>query len=337
MEKATQRRKLEHIRMVVSSSVEALESNLLDMVRIVHEPLPEIDLDEVDISVRFCGGKKLKAPLMITGMTGGHPDVERINGDLAEIAEKHGIAMGVGSQRAAIEDPSTARTYRIARERAPTTVIVANLGAPQLSRGYGVREAEEAVSMLEADALAIHLNPGQEAYQDEGDPFYSGVLGKLVELSESLKTPIILKETGTGLSRKTVRLARAAGIKCFDVAGLGGTNWIKAEVVRSKAKHGKPVKPAGPLSDYWGNPTAISIVEARLAALDSFIVGSGGIRNGLEAAKAISLGADVAGIALPALRALVNSGKQALDELVSAIIYQVKTVAFMTGSKTVYG
>ncbi len=333
----TQTRKLEHVKMVASSPVEASESTLLEFVRIVHEPLPEIDLDDVDLSLKFCGGKRVRAPLMITGMTGGHPDVERINGDLAEIAEEHGIAMGVGSQRAAIEDPSTARTYRIARERAPTTVIVANLGAPQLSKGYGVREAEEAVSMLEADAMAIHLNPGQEAFQDEGDPFYSGVLGKLLELSESLGVPLILKETGTGLSRKSVRLARAMGIKCFDVSGLGGTNWIKAEVVRSKAKHGRPLRPAGPLSDYWGNPTAVSIVEARHAAPDSFIIGSGGIRNGLDAAKAISLGADMAGVALPALRALLNTGKEGLRELVSAMIYQLRAAAFMTGSKNVYG
>ncbi len=348
-------RKLEHIRMVLEAGVESAESTLLEHVRIAHNPIPEIDLDDIDTSIDFCGGKMLKAPLMITGMTGGHPDVTAINRYLAEAAARHGIAFGVGSQRAALEDPRVAESYRVAldaRRKYGDLVIVANLGAPQYARAmaegrYGVKQALEAVDMIEADALAIHLNPGQEAYQDEGDPFYAGFLDALQEIIDSVSVPVIIKETGTGLSMEAVRTLRRMGVKCFDVSGLGGTNWIKVEVVRSKKKHGAPLKPAGPLADYWGNPTAVSIVEARMAAPDSYIIASGGVRNGLDAAKSIALGADIAGVALPALRALLagmigksgisddiaGRGLERLDRLLSSIIYQVKTAMFMTGSR----
>ncbi len=332
----TSSRKMEHIRMVAEAGVESRESTLLENVRIVHNPLPEIDLDDVDLSTGFCGtGKMLKAPLMITGMTGGHPDVAWINRELASLAEEMGIAFGVGSQRAAIEDPSLESTFSIAREAAPNTIVVANLGAPQLSRGYGVREARKAVEMINADALAIHLNPGQEAYQDEGDPYYSRVVERIIEIADSLDVPVIVKETGTGIPGEVVRLLYRSGVRCFDVSGLGGTNWIKVEVLRSKKRHGAPLRPAGPLSDYWGNPTAVSIVEARLAAPGSYIIASGGVRNGLDAGKGIALGADMAGVALPVLRALLNGGRDAAKRLLESIIYQLSTILFMTGSRRV--
>ncbi|MEB3787773.1 MAG: type 2 isopentenyl-diphosphate Delta-isomerase [Desulfurococcales archaeon] len=349
-------RKLEHIRMVLEAGVESAESTLLDNVRIVHNPIPELDLDDVDTSIDFCGGKRrLRAPLMITGMTGGHPDVTLINKYLAEAAARHGIAFGVGSQRAALEDPRVVESYRVAveaRKKYGDLVIVANLGAPQYARAmgggrYGLRQAIEAVDMVEADALAIHLNPGQEAYQDEGDPYYAGFLEALQEIIDGVSVPVIIKETGTGLSMEAVRTLRRMGVKCFDVSGLGGTNWIKVEVLRSKKKHGAPLKPAGPLADYWGNPTAVAIVEARLAAPDAYIIASGGVRNGLDVAKSIALGADIAGVALPALRALLagmigdtgisseiaDRGLARLDRLLASMIYQVKTALFMTGSR----
>ncbi len=332
----TSSRKMEHIRMVAEAGVEALESTLLEYVRIVHNPLPEIDLDGVDLSTGFCGSRKrLRAPLMITGMTGGHPDVEWINRELASIAEELGIAFGVGSQRAAIEDPSLARTFSVAREAAPNTVVVANLGAPQLSRGYGVKEARLAVEMIDADALAIHLNPGQEAYQDEGDPYYRDVIEEIAEINDELDVPVIVKETGTGLSGEAVRTLYRLGVRCFDVSGLGGTNWIKVEVLRSKKKHGASRKPAGPISDYWGNPTALAIMEARTYAPDSFIIASGGIRNGLEAGKSIALGANMAGVALPVLRALLSGGREGARRLLESMVYQLATILFMTGSRRV--
>ncbi|MCS7107082.1 MAG: type 2 isopentenyl-diphosphate Delta-isomerase [Acidilobaceae archaeon] len=337
MEGSTVSRKLEHVKLLLANKVESSESTLLEDVGIIHNPLPEQDLEEIDLQVEFCGGKRLRAPLMITGMTGGHRDVAWINEKIAVIAEEMGIAMGVGSQRAAIENEGVAETFSIARKSASKAVIVANIGAPQLAKGYGLKEAERAVEMVEADALAIHLNPGQEAFQDEGDTDFRGVIKKIVEISSRLSVPVIVKEVGTGLSRRAVATLYNAGVRCFDVAGLGGTNWIKAEVLRSKARHGEPRRPAGSLEDLWGTHTAVAIVEARIAAPEAFIIGSGGIRNGVDGARAIALGADVAGFALPALRALVNGGEEALRRLLEAMIYQIKVVTFLAGERHVRG
>jgi len=332
---STSSRKFEHVKLVASSKVESSESTLFEFVRLIHNPAPGLDLDDVDLSVSFCGGRRLRAPLMITGMTGGHPDVAWINESLAMVAEEFGIAMGVGSQRAALEDPSLSESYSIARRVAPNAVLVANIGAPQLVRGYGVGEVLRAIEMIDADAVAVHLNPGQEAFQDEGEPSFRGVLERVVDIASRIDKPVIVKEVGTGLSREVVAELYNAGVKCFDVAGLGGTNWIKAEVLRSKARHGTPLKPAGGLDDYWGNPTAIAVVEARVVAPRAFIIGSGGVRNGLDVAKVIALGADIAGVALPALRALINGGYESLRKLVSSIIYQVKVAVFLTGGRSV--
>jgi isopentenyl-diphosphate delta-isomerase len=333
---ATASRKIEHLKMIVSSGVESAESTLLEYVRIVHNPLPELNLDDVDLEIDFCGGR-LRAPIVITGMTGGHPDVAWINRELASLAEELGIAMGVGSQRAAIENPGLEETFRVARRAAPNAFLIANLGAPQLSLGYGLREIRRAIEMIDADAVAIHLNPGQEAYQDEGDPYFSGVIARIAEAAEAAGVPLIVKEVGTGLSREVVAQLRALGVKCFDVAGLGGTSWIKVEVLRSKAKRGEPLKPAGPLADHWGNPTALAVIEARDAARDAYIVGSGGVRNGLDAAKVIALGADAAGIALPVARSLLAQGKGAVKRLLESMIYQVRTAVFLAGERRVRG
>ncbi len=327
-------RKLDHIRITVERPVEARHPTLLGDVRLIHQPLPELDLGDVDLSVELFG-KRLRAPLMITGMTGGHPAVREINAALARAAERHGIAIGVGSQRAAIERPEVEDTYRVVREEAPTTVVVANIGAPQLALGYGVREAERAVEMVEADALAVHLNPAQEAFQLEGDTNYRGVLRALKEIVDRIDVPVIVKETGTGLSSEAVRQLHAMGVECFDVSGLGGTNWVKVEVLRAVARGAKPpVDPDG-FTDFWGNPTAVAVAEARTAAPKACVIASGGVRTGLDAARAIALGADVAGIALPALRALLRRGEEALERLLDSIIGQLRVAAYLTGSRTV--
>lgn len=327
----TPERKLDHIKAVLDKGVESLHPTLLDDVRIIHNPLPEINLDDVSLETSFCGSR-VPTPLMITGMTGGHPDVAGINKLLAVVAEEYGIILGVGSQRAGIEDPKLAYTYRVAREAAPNVFLVANLGAPQLAMGYGVREAAKAVEMIDADAIAIHLNPAQEAYQREGDPYYRGVVEKIAEIADALGKPVIVKETGTGLSYEAVRELYNLGVRCFDVSGLGGTHWVKVEVVRSILRGEKPL-PAGPLADYWGNPTAVSVVEARTAAPGAYIVGSGGVRTGLDAGKVLALGADVAGVALPALRVLLKSGVVGLKGYIESILYQLKTILFLTGGK----
>ena len=326
----TSSRKLDHIRYTVERDVESREGTLLGYVRVVHNPLPESNLDDVTTEKDFCGAT-LRAPLMITGMTGGHPETAKINRLLGEIAEHFGIAVGVGSQRAAIENPELAYTFRVMREAAPSVFLVANLGLPQLAKGYGIREAMRAVEMVGANALAIHLNVGQELYQEEGDREFTA-LNKIVELAESLDVPVIVKETGAGLSAETVRLLYRLGIKCFDVSGLGGTSWIKVEAARAR---GEGYTPPGEIADKWGNPTALAIVEARTAAPGAYIVGSGGIRTGLDAAKAIALGADIAGVARPVLQALMRGGKEGAMKMINMIIYNIKTIILMSGGRRV--
>jgi len=330
MEPDIRERKNDHIRITVEKDVEARMTTLLEEVHIVHNPLPEIDGDEIELSTDFCG-KTLRAPLMITAMTGGSEEAKRINAKLAEAAERHGIAIGVGSQRAALEQEALSHTFSIVREKAPNAFVVANIGAPQLALGWGAREAKRAVEMIRADALAIHLNPGQEFFQPEGEPKYAGVLVRIAEIVDELDVPVIVKETGTGLPFETVSALYRLGVKCFDVAGLGGTNWIKVEVLRGQER--RVQRPAGQLSDYWGVPTAVSIIEARAAAPASYIVGSGGIRSGVDAAKAIALGADIAGAALPFLRALRKGGEEALDSLIRTMKEQIRAVMFLTGSR----
>ena len=329
MGEITKNRKLEHILLAVERDVESKEHTLLEYVRLVHNPLPEADLDDVRLEKEFCG-YKLGAPLMITGMTGGHPETGKINYKIGLLAEKYGLAVGVGSQRAAIEKPEVANTFRAMREAAPNAFIVANLGAPQLSKGYGVREARKAVEMIDANAIAIHLNVGQELFQAEGDPYYSRVIEKIVEIADSLDVPVIVKETGAGLSRETVRTLYRLGISCFDVSGLGGTSWIKVEGIRSLGS-GHPTP--GELSNYWGNPTALAVIEARASAPGAYIVGSGGIRTGLDAVKVLALGADLAGIALPVLKVLVKGGIEAASKYLETLIYQIKASVLMTGGR----
>ncbi len=324
-------RKYDHIRLTIERNVESRETTLLEYVRIVHNPLPEVNISDITLETDFCG-RRLRAPLMITGMTGGFEEAYRINAELARIAEKYGLAMGVGSQRAGLEKPSLARTYSVVRREAPNAFIIANLGAPQLVLGYGFEDAKKAVEMIEADAVAIHLNVGQELYQYEGDPYYRGVLDKIIEISEQLGVPVIVKETGQGLSRESVRILYNLGIKCFDVAGLGGTSWIKVEGIRGLGRD--DYIPPGPLGDYWGNPTAVSIVESRVAAPAAYIVASGGIRSGLDVGRALALGADVGGMALPFLRILLKSGFAGLDKFVRNILYQLKSIIMMVGGRS---
>jgi len=329
----TESRKLDHIKAVLERRVESDEETLLDDVRIIHNSLPEVNLDEVSLEKDFCG-KTLKAPLMITGMTGGHPETAEINRNLAVLAHEYGIALGVGSQRAGIEDPRLAETFSIARRAAPDVFLVANIGAPQLAGGYTLREIKKAIEMIDADAIAIHLNPAQEAYQIEGEPYYAGIISRLAEIIDSIDIPVIIKETGNGLSGELVRELYGLGFKCFDVSGLGGTNWVKVEVVRAAMRGQKPL-PAGRLADYWGNPTAIAVIEARNAAPHSYIIGSGGIRDGFDAARAIALGADIAGVALPVLRSLLLGGLEKAREYLESVLYQLKTILYLTGGRRV--
>lgn len=326
-------RKIEHVEICLYENVEGFTSTLLDNVVLIHQAMPKISFSDVNTKTKFFK-KEISAPLMVTGMTGGTADLGKINETIAEVIEELGLAMGVGSQRIAIENSSAEDSFKIARKVAPSSPIIANIGAPQLNKGYGVKELEKAVSMIEADAIAVHLNPAQEIFQPEGEPDYSAeILDKLKDISKSLGVPIIIKETGTGISMETATLFSKYGFKNFDVSGQGGTSWIAVEMIRDKRKGNWKEQSAELFAD-WGVPTAAAIVETRYAVPDSFIIGSGGIRNGLDTARAIALGSDIAGMASPILKRVVE-GKDSLKSFFNKTIFELKAAMMLTGSKNI--
>lgn len=306
-----EKRKSDHIRINLEEDVgfKGLTTGL-ENYRFLHQALPEIDLHQVDTSVTVFG-KKLKAPILISSMTGGTEQAQAINRTLAQAAEARGIAMGVGSQRAAIEDPSLAPTFQV-RELAPTTVLLANLGAVQLNYGYTIEHCRRAVDMLGADALILHFNALQEAVQPEGDTRFSGLLNKIEAVCRALPVPVIAKEVGWGFSDDTVRRLVEAGVSAIDVAGAGGTSWSQVEMYRAATEAQRRV--AGTFVS-WGIPTSEAVLAAKRAAPNIPIFASGGLRNGLDIAKCIALGATLGGMAGPFLKAAVESLEAVLDEI----------------------
>lgn len=281
-------RKKEHVESARKKDVEYQQSAGFADVRFVHNSLPERDLADVDCSASLFG-KRLAAPLIIVGMTGGYPEAEKINLKLASAAQKEGFAFGLGSQRAMLEKPELARTYKV-RKVALTIPVIGNIGAVQLKK-YGVKKVRAMLDEVGADALAIHLNPLQEVCQPEGDSKFSGVLEQIGIFAKDIGLPLIVKETGAGISRDAAVLLKKVGVKMIDVSGSGGTSWSRVEYLRS----GK-----APTFGDWGNPTC----ECIASCADVLpVIASGGLRNGLHAAKAIALGASFAGAALPFLRA----------------------------------
>ncbi|WP_338599549.1 type 2 isopentenyl-diphosphate Delta-isomerase [Sulfolobus tengchongensis] len=327
-------RKVEHVEIAAFENVDGLSSTtFLNDVILVHQGFPGISFNEINTKTKFFK-KEIDAPVMVTGMTGGRTELGRINRIIAEVAEKFGIPMGVGSQRVAIEKAEARESFTIVRKVAPTIPIVANLGMPQLVKGYGLREFEDAIQMIEADAIAVHLNPAQEVFQPEGEPEYQiHALEKLRDISKALSVPIIVKESGNGISMETAKLLHQYGIMNFDTSGQGGTNWIAIEMIRDIRKGNWKAKSAKAFLD-WGVPTAASIMEVRYAVPDAFIIGSGGIRNGLDVAKAIALGADIAGMALPVLKRTIE-GRESLEQFFKEVIFELKAAMMLTGSKDI--
>ena len=328
---STPSRKLEHIDITLTKNVEGPGSAWFEHVHLIHRAVPETDFDKVSIETPFLS-KRLRAPIVITGMTGGHSDVAHINKAIAEVAEEFGIAMGVGSQRAAIEDPSRAESFSIARRAAPDIVIIANLGAPQLVKGYGIGEVRRAIEMIDADAIAIHLNAAQEVIQPEGEPMFRGVVKMIENIASSIDKPVIIKETGCGLSMEVIDELKRTGVRIFDVSGHGGTNWVLVEKHRALRKGDELKAAIAEDLSRWGIPTAASIIEARYAAPDITLIGSGGVRTALDAVKALALGADLVGIAKPALEAYY-SGKLRL--YLKSLIHGIKAAIFLTGSRSI--
>lgn len=292
-----------------------------------HCALPELHLDEIDLSCTFLG-KTLRAPFLASSMTGGPARAASINRNLAAGCAELGIALAVGSQRIAIESAGSAGLSRELRAVAPDIVLMANFGAAQLNKGFGLDQARRAVDMIGADALIIHLNPLQEAVQPEGDRDWRGLLDKIGELAGTLDVPLAVKEVGSGISARLARELLKRGVAVIDVAGAGGTSWaaVEAERIASPAR----AELARSFAD-WGIPTAEAIREVREAAPSATIIGSGGIRNGHDAAKAIRMGADITGFAAGVLGAAVESAEAVVSHF-SQMMEQLRIVCFCTGS-----
>lgn len=321
-------RKQDHLDIVLQQDVSAKGIRTgFERFFFEHVALPELHLDHIDLSSEFLG-KRLQAPLLISSMTGGTGSAHEINVHLAAAAQHLGIAMGVGSQRAALEHPELAWTYHV-RKVAPDILLLANLGAVQLNYGYGLEQARRAVEMIEADGLILHLNPLQEAVQPHGDSDWRGLYGRIEQLVAQLPVPVIVKEVGNGLSVRVARHLAECGVAVLDVAGAGGTSWSEVEAHRQPDLMRKRIAQA---FVGWGIPTALSLLEIRCQLPHLPLVASGGIRNGIEVAKAIRLGANLVGMAAPALQAVCGAQEQAVVETFGAVIEELRIAAFCTGS-----
>lgn len=321
-------RKTEHLRISLEEDVRFRNLTTgLERYHFVHQALPEINRDHVNLSLTLLG-KELRAPLIISSMTGGTEEAELINKNLALAAQIHGLGMGVGSQRAALEEPSLSHTYWV-RDVAPDILLLANLGAVQLNYGYGVEHCRRAVEMIEADGLILHLNPLQEALQPEGNTDFSGLLPKIEAVCRELAVPVIVKEVGWGISEEVARKLVNVGVAAIDVAGAGGTSWSEVEMHRADSEALRCI--AAAFAD-WGIPTAESIQMVRRAAPGLTLIASGGIRTGVEAAKAIALGADAVAMATPFLKPATIS-YEAVEEKIGEILEGLRTAMFCVGAK----
>jgi isopentenyl-diphosphate Delta-isomerase len=326
-------RKKEGIDIPLQKNVQAkTTSTYLEYVRLVHNALPEVDYNDIDTSTTFLGNK-FSAPIIIDSMTGGTDQATVINSRLGELAEKYGFGMGVGSQRAGLKSEELAASYSIARKNAPNAFLIANIGGAQLAKGFTADEARRIVKMIRANALVVHLNPLQELVQPEGEPRYKGVLAKISELAKAIDIPLIVKEVGAGISKEVAIKLEMAGVSAINIAGAGGTSWAGVEKLRAESAKDDLKKLLGEMFWDWGIPTAASLIEVR-HAVKLPLIGSGGLRNGLEVAKCIVLGANMAAMAFPFLRAAAESN-ESLFAFADAVLAELKSTMFLVGAKDI--
>ncbi len=324
---AIARRKADHLEVAASGRADFAKTTLLEHVHLVHQALPELAADEIDLATELAG-KRLRAPLVITGMTGGTPEAAAVNRDLARAAEAAGVALGVGSQRAMDEHPELAGSY-VVRDIAPDVVLLGNVGAVQ-ALAMGPARVIELARRIGADALAIHLNPGQELIQDRGDRDFRGALDAIRRVIDASPIPVLVKETGCGLSAEAARALAGAGVETVDVAGAGGTSWVAVEAVRARA--GSAEAALGEELRDWGIPTAVSVVACVRAG--HAVIASGGLRSGLDVARALALGARAGGMAAPMLRAQRTGGADGVREQIDRVVASIRTVCLLTGCRT---
>ncbi len=320
-------RKADHIKINLEQDVRSALTNGLEKYHFVHEALPELDLNRIDTTLSLFG-KRLNAPILVSSMTGGTEEAGTINMRLAEAAQEIGLAMGVGSQRTAIEVPEQAKTFQV-RRVAPDILLFANLGAVQLNYGFGIDECRKAVDMIEADALYLHLNPLQEAVQDAGDTNFEGLAKKIEEICRKLEVPVLAKEVGWGISKQTARLLADCGVQAIDVAGAGGTSWSQVEMHRAPDEFTRQLAAT---FVGWGIPTAESILNVKKAVPNMTIFASGGIKDGLDIAKCLALGATLGGMAGNFLKAAAISTEKAI-EIMKLTKRQIEVTMFACGAK----
>ncbi|MFN8388023.1 MAG: type 2 isopentenyl-diphosphate Delta-isomerase [Anaerolineales bacterium] len=321
-------RKADHIKINLEQDVRSALTTGLENYHFIHEALPELDLNRLDTTVSLFA-KRLAAPILISSMTGGTAEAETINLRLAEAAQEMKVAMGVGSQRAAIEHPEQAKTFQV-RRVAPDILLFANLGAVQFNYGYSIDHCRRAIDMIQADALYLHLNPLQEAVQDAGDTNFDGLAKKIEEVCKQIEVPVIAKEVGWGISERTAKLLADCGVSAIDVAGAGGTSWSQVEMHRAPDEFTRQLAAT---FVGWGIPTAESILNVKKATPDMTIFASGGIKDGLDIAKCIALGATLGGMAGQFLKAAAVSTEQAV-EMMKLTKRQIEVTMFACGAGT---
>ncbi len=335
MSEDVRRRKEQHLTLAATGDVAARVDAGFDGVTLVHDALPELAFDRVATSCRFLG-HDLRLPLVIASMTGGHPMALDVNRTLARVTARHGLAMGVGSQRAALLDPSVADSYAVVRREAPDAFLIANIGATQLVPQAGeapltLHDVRRTVEMIHADAIAVHLNALQEVVQPEGQTNAVGWLDAIGRLVDEIGVPVIAKETGAGISGEVAQRLAGVGVAAIDVSGLGGTTFAAIEALRAEERGDLQRAALGRTLREWGIPTVASILLARDAGVP--LIATGGVRDGLDAARALALGASIAGVARPALQRALE-GETVLDAWVEQFELELRAAMFLTGSPT---
>lgn len=333
MSKETKKRKSDHIRISLDRNVQARNATTgLEDVHFVHKALPEVNKDKINLSTTVFNHKFL-APLIVGAITGGAPEAAEINSTIAEAVERLGLGMGVGSQRAAIEDKKLEPTFAITRKKATNAFLIANLGGVQLVNGYGLKEVKKAVKMIGADAIAMHLNSLQEAVQPEGQTNFRGVLEGIGKIAQVLDQPVIAKETGAGIAAEEAAKLENAGVKGIDISGVGGTSWAAVEYYRTNRDENGLQRRLGDVFWDWGIPTASSIVEVA-QYVNIPVIASGGVRNGIDIAKSLALGASLTSLSQPVLRTATKGVKETVDAL-SLLIEELRNVMFLVGAESI--
>ena len=327
----TSSRKKDHVLLTVNRDVTFRGKNTgFDDWEFIHNALPEINFSDISTETVFLS-KRISFPFMISCMTGGYADAKRINKTLAEVCEEHSVAMGVGSQRQALEDTTYHSSFSVAREAAPTIPIIGNIGAAEVAKLTDASPVQRLVDLVRADAFAVHLNPLQEFLQPEGNANFRGVLRGIEMLVRGLSVPVIVKEIGAGISKDVAQRLISVGVAIIDVAGAGGTSWAGVEILRRKDRH------VNDLFWDWGIPTSEALRQVASLKTSSpglSLIASGGMTNGLEAAKAFALGADVIAVARPMLKVLMSSGKKGLSDRLDRWIHEFKGTMFLIGAAT---